>query len=262
MIEHDAVDHYAADHYIGKWRSREPEMAQAEVFCPPAQRERLQLFGSLLAEWEDSILTPSDASIATGKLLWWAEELAAGGKRHPLARALVTQGVDVAELRSAPREAASLLDSDSAGDVDAAVDRCRAYAEAVAISDTAVFGLSSSTVNVDDIAIALLRRAAINAAAGHPLARERLPLNLLARHAGGEGDAARSPGFHQDFAAQLQQRLPRSTRLPLLRSLRRSFDGYRLRAMATGSAEPQRELPIPPMRGLWLAWNAARRASR
>ena len=172
MIEHDAIDHY-----ISKWRRREPEMAQAEVFCPPPQRERLRLFGCLLAEWEDAILTPSDAQVATGKLLWWSEELAAGGKRHPLARA-------------------------------------------------------------------------------------RLPLNLLARHAGSEGDAAKEAAFHRDFAAQLQLRQDRKARLPLFRALRRAFGGHRLRLMANGSVEPHREATIPPLRTLWLAWNAARRAKR
>ncbi|MEZ5661891.1 MAG: hypothetical protein R3E83_26360 [Burkholderiaceae bacterium] len=257
MIEHDAIDHY-----ISKWRRREPEMAQAEVFCPPPQRERLRLFGCLLAEWEDAILTPSDAQVATGKLLWWSEELAAGGKRHPLARALSERGVTVEELRAAPHAAAMLVDADSAGDLDTAVARCANFASAVAIADAAVFGHVMDEETAGDITVGLLRRAAINAAAGHPLARERLPLNLLARHAGSEGDAAKEAAFHRDFAAQLQLRQDRKARLPLFRALRRAFDGHRLRLMANGSVEPHREATIPPLRTLWLAWNAARRAKR
>ena len=256
MIEHDAIDHY-----ISKWRRREPEMAQAEVFCPPPQRERLRLFGCLLAEWEDAILTPSDAQVATGKLLWWSEELAAGGKRHPLARALAEQGVEVSALRAAPQAAARLIDADSAGDVEVAIERCRGFAAAAAAANGAVFGHSDTDANGDDLVVALLRRAAINAAAGHPLARERLPLNLLARHAGDEGDAARLSAFHRDFAGELLRRTDRRP-LPLFRSLRRAFDRHRLQSVARGKADPQRELLIPPMRTLWLAWNAARRAQR
>ena len=89
-----------------------------------------------------------------------------------------------------------------------------------------------------------------------------LPLNLLARHAGSEGDAAKEAAFHRDFAAQLQLRQDRKARLPLFRALRRAFDGHRLRLMANGSVEPHREATIPPLRTLWLAWNAARRAKR
>ena len=256
MIEHDAVAHYLA-----KWRSREPEMVQAEVFCPPPQRERLRLFGSLLSEWEDALLTPSDATVATGKLLWWAEELAAGGQRHPLARALAAQAVDVSALRTAPQAAARLVHADTAGDLQAAMARCRDFGAAAAAANASVFGHADTEDHGEDLAMGLLRRAAINAAAGHPLARERLPLNLLARHAGDDGDAARAPAFHRDFAGELL-RVPERRRLPLFRALRRAFDRHRLRCLARGKAEPHRESLIPPMRALWLAWNAARRAQR
>lgn len=257
MIEHDAIDYHLA-----KWRSREPEMAQAEVFCPPDQRLRLRLFGSLLAEWEDAILTPSDPQVAIGKLLWWAEELAAGGNRHPLARALVAQGVDMASLRSAPQAAARLLDAERATDTDAAIQRCHEIAAAFADAEAIVFSHGMTATKHHDIAIGLLRRAAINAAAGHPLAREFLPLNLLARHAGSDGDAAKSAAFHRDFAAELRDRQHRRQPLSLFRALRSAFDGHRLQATARGRTDPHRELTIPPLRTLWLAWNAARRAAR
>ncbi|MCB1560211.1 MAG: hypothetical protein KDI75_03810, partial [Xanthomonadales bacterium] len=232
-----------------------------EAFCPPARRERLRLFGCLLSEWEDAILTPSDASVATGKLLWWAEELAAGGQHHPLARALVEQDVEVCALRVAPQAAARLVDADSAGDMVAAIERCRGFAMAAAAANAAVFGHSDADDRGDDFVIGLLRRAAINAAAGHPLARERLPLNLLARHAGDEGDTAKAAAFHRDFAGELLC-IPDRRRLPLMRALRRAFDRHRLQSMARGKAEPDRESLIPPLRTLWLAWNAARRAHR
>ena len=161
-----------------------------------------------------------------------------------------------------PHAAAMLVDADSAGDLDTAVARCADFAMSVASADALVFGQSTRQGSAEDIAVGLLRRAAINAAAGHPLARERLPLNLLARHAGSEGDAAKEAAFHRDFAAQLQLRQDRKARLPLFRALRRAFDGHRLRLMANGSVEPHREATIPPLRTLWLAWNAARRAKR
>ena len=242
------IDHEIIDHYLAKWHRREPEMLQAEVFCRPGQRPAFRLFGCLLAEWEDALLTTSDPQVASGKLIWWAEELAAGGKRHPLARDLNQAGIATPALASAPLAAAQLLESTGSSDLQAALLRCRSYAEAMAAAQrhTQHAGSGSGAPGnnltgglADDISISLLRRAAMTAAAGHPLARDLLPMNLLARHSSGERDAVTSHAFHRDLARELLAASVSGTGLPLFRALRQQFDRYRLKALAALPAVAQ-----------------------
>ena len=74
-------------HFVDKWHRREPEMALAEVFCPPERRPVFRAWGALVHELREAAFELSDARVTAVKCQWWAEELlglAQGRSRHPL----------------------------------------------------------------------------------------------------------------------------------------------------------------------------------
>src|SRR6476659_75647 len=87
--------------FVGKWLAREPEMAIAEVFCPPESKPLYRAWGGLLHELREAAFELSDARVTEVKTAWWAEELMGVGQgrhRHPLTEVLVGHAAPWSEM--------------------------------------------------------------------------------------------------------------------------------------------------------------------
>src|SRR4249919_1668483 len=77
--------------FVGKWLTREPEMAIAEVFCSAERKPLYRAWGALLHELREAAFELSDVRVTEVKTAWWAEELIGVGQgrhRHPLTEIL------------------------------------------------------------------------------------------------------------------------------------------------------------------------------
>jgi len=242
--------------FVGKWLLREPEMAIAEVFCPPDRKSMFRAWGGLLHELREAAFELSDARVTEVKTAWWAEEMIGVGQgrhRHPLTEVLVSHSASWSELGR------SLLELPEAGrrygTTAEVIDSLMPLARSVTAVESALF---ASTAN-DDGARALAVHWLLQRLP-HGLATEdqaRIPMHLFARHSlsaaqliAGQGEA-----LLRDWAAELQGQL--STTLTGAGAFRRSrtrFDSARLQRLAAGRGfgEP------PPLATLWRAWRAAR----
>lgn len=243
-------------HHVGKWHRREPEMALAEVFCPPEQRRRHQAWGALLFELREAMFELSDPRVTAVKTGWWAETLQAleaGQGRHPLAEPLSSCAAPWSTLARAVIETPH---SESRPESpEQAIAGVQPLADAVTAVESAVFGCAPTDTIARAVAIHwLLHRLPLGL--GHDDVA-RIPMNLLARHnltagqlAGGQGQAVL-----QDWAGELRQRLP--ARVPeacLFRRLRTAFDQKRLQRLVDG----QGFAPAPAAWSVWRGWRAAR----
>jgi hypothetical protein len=242
--------------FVGKWLTREPEMAIAEVFCPPERKPLYRAWGALLHELREAAFELSDARVTEVKTAWWAEELIGVGQgrhRHPLTEVLLGHSAPWSELGR------SLLELPDAGrryDTTAEViDSLMQVARSVIAVESALFATTSG----DDSARALVVHWLLQRLP-HGLATEdqaRIPMHLFARHGlsaaqlvAGQGDA-----LLRDWATELQGQLPVVfAGASAFRRSRTSFDRARLQRLASGRgfAEP------PPLPTLWRAWRAAR----
>ena len=92
----------ACEHFVHKWRQREPEMRLAEVFCARADAVsgisngataalRFTAWGALLHELREAVFEIAEPAVAGAKRGWWAEELQliAGGRPRQEPRLLL-----------------------------------------------------------------------------------------------------------------------------------------------------------------------------
>ena len=229
----------AQDHFIAKWHRREPEMALAEVFCPPATRARFRAWGALVTELREAVFELSDPRVTAVKAPWWAEELlrfAEGLGRHPLAADLATTppgGGGTAGVGVPWRDLAG------------AVLR-QVHADARPVDPA------------DAIAVHLLWQRLPRGLGDDDHAR--VPLALLARH-GLTGAQLASGGpageaLLRDWATALVQALPVAVDgQPLYRRLRAGLDRVALRRLASGRGFTPESAPFTVLR----AWRLARR---
>ena len=239
-------------HFVDKWHRREPEMALAEVFCPPEQRPRFRAWGALLHELREATFELSDVRVTTAKSQWWAEELllvARGAGRHPVCADLPS-GLPWAALARAVVEQAA-FDARPA-DTAQALAQLGPLAEAIAAIEA---GLHHAAPPVRAVAVNLLLHRLPNGLVAEDQAR--LPLGLLARHgltvaqvAEGQGEA-----LLRDWARELLAALPVPSRpSSLYRRLRTGFDRAQLERLAAGRGFD----PPPAPASLWRAWRLAR----
>lgn len=239
-------------HFVGKWHRREPEMALAEVFCPPEQRPRFRAWGALLHELREATFELSDARVTAAKSQWWAEELllvARGAGRHPVCADL-PPALPWAALARAVIEQASF--DGRPADTAQALQQVAPLAEAIAAIEA---GLHGAAPPVDAVAVNLLLHRLPHGLVADDQAR--LPLGLLARHgltvarvAEGQGEA-----LLRDWACELLAALPAPARpSSLYRRLRSGFDRARLQRLAAGRGFD----PPPAPASLWRAWRLAR----
>lgn len=239
-------------HFVEKWHRREPEMALAEVFCPPEQRPRFRAWGALLHELREATFELSDARVTAAKSQWWAEELllvARGAGRHPVCADL-PPALPWAALARAVIEQASF--DGRPADTAQALQQVAPLAEAIAAIEA---GLHGAAPPVDAVAVNLLLHRLPHGLVADDQAR--LPLGLLARHgltvarvAEGQGEA-----LLRDWAREMLAALPAPARpSSLYRRLRSGFDRARLQRLAAGRGFD----PPPAPASLWRAWRLAR----
>lgn len=246
-----AVD--AAAHFVAKWHRREPEMALAEVFCPPSQRERFRAWGAMTHELREAAFELSDARVTAVKCQWWAEELVNLGQgrgRHPVSAALAVPGLPWAML------ARTLLDQAQfdarPGDAGAAIGQLEPFAQALAAVEAGLFDAPAT----DPRAIAghwLLHRLPAGLALPD---QARLPLNLLAKHGLTVAQVAEGQGatLLADWARALLAEMPGTVAGDLFARLRHRFTQARLQRLAAG-----RGFGSPPApASVWRAWRVAR----
>lgn len=245
--------------HLARWRAQEPEMEFAEPFVPASLRPRFRAWGTLLAELERSLFTPSDATIALQRLAWWHDELGSRQPQHPVARALAAAGMAPGLAAPVAGAAALLAQDDTApADTDAALARFGAYADAVLRAEQSLFGGDPAPAARELVGTGLLVRWAprLHESA---LLREHLPLQLLARHAQVAQGAAQALAIDLARALAGRRHVTESS-LPLYRALRWRFDRHRLGRLAAGVL-PQPQRPSPgPLRATLMAWHTARRA--
>ncbi|HEU0152347.1 MAG TPA: hypothetical protein VFQ84_03260 [Arenimonas sp.] len=239
-------------HFVDKWHRREPEMALAEVFCPPDARPVFRAWGALLHELREATFELSDARVTVAKTQWWAEELllvSRGAGRHPVCAALPAD-LPWAALARAVVEQASL--DQRPADAAQALAQVAPLAEAIAAVEAGVHGhappVAAVSVNL------LLHRLPHGLAADD---QARLPLNLLARHGVTVAQVAAGQGepLLRDWAGELLAALPwPAAPSSLYRRLRHGFDRARLRRLAAGRGFD----PPPAPASLWRAWRLAR----
>jgi hypothetical protein len=278
----------ACEHFVHKWRQREPEMRLAEVFCARADAVsgsangataalRFTAWGALLHELREAVFEIAEPAVAGAKRGWWAEELqliAGGAPRHPLAKALASYP----EARSAPwsQLARSLLNGGGeprAGDGAKAIAALLPLAESTLAVENAVFQARGNSEAARTLAVHwLLHR--LPAGLGEDDGA-RIPMHLLARHGltaaqlpaalgppAPRGTRASRPSqapspLLQDWAAELALALPpRLEGAAFLRRARARFDAARLQNLARrGGAGGFDEAAAAGT--LWRAWRAA-----
>ncbi|KFN50093.1 hypothetical protein [Arenimonas composti] len=249
-------DAAAIEHFVHKWFAREPEMALAEVYCPPPLRPRFRAWGALLHELREAAFELSDPRIVASKLPWWAEELqriGGGEGRHPLAAPLAGPGLPWRGLASALL--ATVADDSRPADPTAAIAQLQPLAAAIAAVEAGLFGAAAPVPGADTaIAVHLLQERLPHGLAADDQAR--LPMNLLARHgldvaavAAGQGEA-----LLRDWAGELLAAAPeRLPGAPLLRRLRLGFDRARLQRLRAGRGFAPPAPLASVLRGWWIA---------
>lgn len=245
----------AIAHFVAKWHAREPEMALAEPFCPPAERERFRAWGALVHELREALFELSDPRVAAVKGRWWAEELlglAAGRSRHPLTAPLADARLPWAAL--AAGMASQLGESPPPDDVAASLAQLAPLCDALARVEAGLAGVEAPASAADAIGVHLrLHRLPAGLAAPD---RAGVPRDLLARH--GEGGDPVAPGqdhaLLRDWARHLLQVQPDPRGLPLFRRLRTGFDRVRLARLAAGRGVAAPAAPAT----VWRAWRLAR----
>ena len=247
----------AIAHFVAKWHRREPEMALAEVFCPPEQRRRFRAWGALVHELREAAFELSDARVTAVKCQWWAEELAnlpQGRGRHPISADIASPALPWTRLARALIEQ-SLVD-ERPGDLGAALTGVQPLALALGEVEAGLFAAPALSDTAALSVHLLLQRLPQGLLAQD---QARLPLNLLARHgctvaqvAQGEGDAVL-----RDWAAELLAALPPAPpTAPLFRRLRIGFDRVRLARLAAGRGFA----PPAAAASVWRGWRIARGA--
>lgn len=246
----------AIEHFVAKWQRREPEMAQAEVFCPPAHRQRYRAWGALLHELREAAFELSDARVAEVKSQWWAEELlglAEGRSRHPVTAPLQTatapwQALVHALLGLSQHQARP-------GDTPAALARLTPLAAAIAAIEARLFDAPQVPQDADAVAVHLLLFRLPEGLASDDQAG--LPMSLLARHglSAAEVAAGRGKALLRDWAGELLAVLPPAkSHGSQFRRLRAGFDRARLARLANGRGFD----PPGPFATLLRAWRLAR----
>lgn len=246
--------------HLAKWRAAEPAMEIAESFAAPGQRPLFRAWGALRFELEHSLLAPSDAALVAPKLGWWGEELSAATPRHPVTRALQQAGGSPSTALPALAALLRLAeDAHSPGDARAALEALVPYAQAWLAAEDALFIGSGSKPATAAAAVAagLLARWAPRAGSA-PVVRERLPMNLHARHPGAfvEGADAARRALLSDLASALVEAQAGARPLSYPCAVRQAFDARRLDRWRAGRDAPA---DPPAALALWLSWREARR---
>lgn len=244
----------AIEHFVAKWHRREPEMALAEVFCPPPARQRFRAWGALVHELREAAFELSDARVTAVKSQWWAEELlnlGQGRGRHPVSAVLHAPTLPWTALARALLEQAQF--DDRPADAAQALDHVKPLAQALADVESALFDQTPAPGSVDAIAVHLLLQRLPAGLAAEDQAR--LPLNLLARHGLTAAQVAAGQGepLLRDWARALRLVQPAPAG-PLFRRLRTGFDRVRLERLAAGRGFAPPAAPL----SVWRAWRIAR----
>lgn len=249
----EATEPEAFAAFVGKWQVREPEMAIAEVFCPPERRLLYRAWGALLHELRATAFELSDARVTEVKSGWWAEELiglASGQHRHPLTGVLVEHAAPWSALGR------SLLELPDAGrrygTTAEVVDSLMPAARPVIAVESALFGSTASDAPARALVVHWLLQRLPQGLAGEDQAR--VPMHLLARHGIG-GAQSVGDALLRDWATELAAGLPSD--LPATSAFRRSrtrFDRARLQRLIAGRGFAD----APALATLWRAWRAAR----
>jgi hypothetical protein len=246
---------------FAKAQAREPMLASAPLFVPPAARAVFEAWVGVLAALRDAVFERSEARVATLKTAWWAEELegvARGAARHPLTRTLVSRRGDWGRVADALHDV--VPDPAPPTDGEAALGALAPLARAVVGLEASVFGLGDADeAMARALAVHWLRHRLEQGPEAPDHAR--IPLALFARHGLRREQWATAAGaaLRQDWAAWLGAALPPDPVQPWAypRRLALWSDREALRRLACG------EWPPSDRRGgrfamVWRAWRLAR----
>lgn len=247
----------AASHFIDKWQQREPEMLLAEVFCPPADKGRFRVWGSLLNELREALFELAEPRVASAKTAWWAEELAGlpdGRQRHPLSAHLPGE---LAPWRALARALGDFAhDAPRPANTAESLAALMPAAEAVTAVEAALFGATPSPQAAASLARHwLLMRLPEGLGRGD---QAHIPMHLLARHGltSTQLASAEVGALLADWGRELASAGQGAvTGASFFRRSRNEFDQARLARLAGGKGVG----PPMPLATLWRAWRVARR---
>lgn len=266
----------ALDSYLAEWRETDPRRATAWLFLRPGERGRFGALAALQREWLKPVHEAHEPQVAATRLGWWREELqraADGEARHPLARALVDDGllqrVPLPYWTAAVDATFPLLDANPPADFAGQRAAIAPWAAAAAALETrAWFGPDAEVARATEvIALAYLANSvrALPAEAAH--GRSPLPMNLLARHGLSIGElGSDSPARRaavRDQLTDLRRALVDAATMPGPLALFTDLDlRHDLRSLQSGiRAEDPLAALCAPGRGLGnllQTWRAAR----
>jgi phytoene synthase len=256
------------------------------LFLPRERRRAIVALYAFCREVDDVVDEVHDPAVARAKLAWWRQEIRAafdGTPQHPVARALQAvvgvHGIEPSQLSAVIDGMAMDLDYARYVDFAELLRYCDRVAGAVGVMSAQIMGYADPATReyAHDLGIAfqltnIIRDVGEDAARGRvylpqeDLAHFRVAPSAVLRREGGENFGSLM-AFQVDRARQWYDRalgkLPdadrRSQRAGLaMAAIYRALlaeierDGYRVL---------DRRISLSPLRKLWIAWRAARRAS-
>jgi hypothetical protein len=259
----------AAETQVDEWLATEPGARLAMVFCPPAQRDTLRCWGTLLAHIDATRFDLAEPTVAHAKRAWWADELHHGGRghaRHPVLHALLQQPPAArvaadAWSRWGRALLADDLDESTPSDIETMLARYRRFATCVASIESELFGVEAPP---DALAIDHWLQDVHGARARAPGAYSRWPLHLLARHQVVPGEMLSQPlapaarSVVADTGQALVARVAQASWGSYWRRWCSARDLARLRRWSRGVVDASGPGPLAQLRLAWSAGRAAR----
>ncbi|SFN15132.1 squalene/phytoene synthase family protein [Dokdonella immobilis] len=265
----------ALSSFEAKWALAHPELPLALRFASASQRPLISALACLGHEIAHAALRIDEPEVASTKLHWWSEELAAlpaGGSRHPLTGVLAghapTRSLGAGTWSALVEAAMALREAGPASTLEELLARYRAFDLPLARAEAAIL----ERIDIDATAQAMSLSRALHetirlreALAGSGLP---LPLDLLARHGLsraelGRTHAERDAALREHFGV-LASALDASDhrRLSALTAITVHVGGRRARRAAR-ARDPlsmvARDLDRLPLSSAWAGWRAARR---
>ncbi|MGB0135045.1 squalene/phytoene synthase family protein [Dokdonella sp.] len=258
-----------------KWSLAHPELPLALRFVHPQARPVVSALACLSHEVGLAAFRVVEVEVATGKLRWWAEELAllpSGQARHPLTQVLAGSSA----MKQLPADTWTALIAGAFAQRDAAPARGlpdliaghARFHEPLGRIESAIYPALRRDIAAQ--AGALSRIVHESARLPECLTSERLPLplDLLARHGLSRSDlgvasAQRDAALREHFAALWEaMKLLDSRGLSPLAAARLAADLQRCRRAARAEKPLESSagnLDRLPLSALWACWRAARR---
>jgi phytoene synthase len=255
------------------------------LFLPPERRRAMVALYAFCREVDDVVDEVHDPEVARAKLAWWRQEIRAtfdGAPQHPVARALqpvvAPYGIEPQQLAAVIDGMAMDLDLVRYVDFDELLRYCDRVAGVVGVMSAQIMGFTDPATRVyaHDLGIAfqltnVIRDVGEDAGRGRiylpqdELARFGVAASAILRREGGESFRAlmafqveRARAWYDRALAALPAVDRRAQRTGL--AMAAIYQALLAEIERDGFRVLDRRISLTPLRKLWIAWRAARRA--